>query len=178
MSSCCAHGRCSGQYDRYNSHCTCDAGYTGARCETAPARPPPPPPPPAGGGSSNSCRYANDGECDDGSTGGTQYCGEHNRLYTTLIAVLHSSHDSAVFQPSVRTTRTAAAHPRAPTRAGTRMTMNATMGRLEARSIAHPARTRTIARAVAPRAPPTRTRMVTPARVTRASRSTLTEPRA
>jgi hypothetical protein len=23
---------------------------------------------------SNSCRYANDGECDDGSTGGTQYC--------------------------------------------------------------------------------------------------------
>lgn len=24
--------------------------------------------------SSNSCRYANDGECDDGSTGGTQYC--------------------------------------------------------------------------------------------------------
>ena len=27
-----------------------------------------------GGGGANSCRYAHDGECDDGSQGGTQYC--------------------------------------------------------------------------------------------------------
>jgi hypothetical protein len=85
MSSCCGHGQCSGEYDRYNSHCTCEPGYSGDRCDQgSPAQPPPPPPPPppsppaAGGGGSgscdNTCRYANDGECDDGSQGGTQYC--------------------------------------------------------------------------------------------------------
>lgn len=92
MSSCCGHGRCSGQYDRYNSHCTCNSGWTGSRCGTATAPPPAPPPsPPPASGGSNSCRYAYDNECDDGSQGGTQYCavgewGNPNVLPVRLFA--------------------------------------------------------------------------------------------
>lgn len=75
MSSCCGHGQCSGQYDRYNQHCTCNSGWTGARCDTATAaRPPPPPParppppPPASGGgqftvTSGPCTVRNGGNC-------------------------------------------------------------------------------------------------------------------
>ena len=64
-------------------YCTCgtdadDCGSgTGGSSGTGGAAPPPPParpPPPATSDSSNSCRYARDGECDDGSTGFVAYC--------------------------------------------------------------------------------------------------------
>jgi hypothetical protein len=54
----------------------CGSG-TGGSSGTGGAAPPPPParpPPPATSDSSNSCRYARDNECDDGSTGFVAYC--------------------------------------------------------------------------------------------------------
>lgn len=63
MSECCGHGQCSGQYDRYTQHCNCNAGWSGARCNTGTGPPPPPPSCP----SHSSPNSAGTGcACDDG----------------------------------------------------------------------------------------------------------------
>ena len=43
QNKCCNHGVCAGIYDRYNSHCRCDPGWKGKRCDQRAAPPPPPP---------------------------------------------------------------------------------------------------------------------------------------
>lgn len=53
--------RCSGQYDRYTSHCTCDSGWTGAKCDTKAS--PSPSPPSSGGASSGGEFTVTSGPC-------------------------------------------------------------------------------------------------------------------
>ena len=45
QSRCCNHGVCSGIYDRYNSHCTCNVGWKGKRCDQSLSPAPSPPAP-------------------------------------------------------------------------------------------------------------------------------------